>query len=1071
TADARTPKTDTTNTSTDKLVQGVATLGDAVKGNDLVVDAYAIGSDGKYTLLKAGVVVDDNGAFRINVGSFSGAIRLEIRSQGDAPDYTDEATGQQVNLTTSLCALAVVSGSRAAITVNLTPLTHLAYLANTNPSVDNIDKINQAVGKAFGVDDLLATKVIATTNDQFTTGASTSGKAYGAVLAALSGLDTQTHSTQITLETIAKNLSVSTDSSTATLNEVAKAKLLDGAKVAAAQTKADLTSQVALLVSASPQSDALGNIAAYADNSNNVAPGTREYATAGVTGVSDNNLSAVNAKIHASTTTAVDDLWEVQALVNAVNASLTQITLSGNAIAENAVVGTGIQVATVKVSDPDNNSNTGLSLRLGGNDAASFALDGYQLIFKGSTPDYESTSSYRLNLTSTDGDVVKTESLRIQVLDVNDNAPIFTSGNRGTVAENAAASTVVYSAVTTDADGTADNRNVVYSLKAGADSERLNIDAATGAVTLHSSADFEAKRSYTFTVVATNTAGGVTQTAEQAVTVDVLDVNEAPAITAQSKSFHVWGGQLTEMQLLATDPDDLVLPTDQRFWMGQDFGTNLSLGTDGKLTISPLVFENGNAQNQTIRATVSDRVTDGLSDTATVSVSIKPFAVFSESGLVAVFDSLQAAVAAADVGQTVKIAPGNYALQNEIQISKAITIEGVDSDLSDKSQSVTITNTEGTRGFVVSGDVSGSVTISGIKILGGNEAVSVDGPTHLDGLTVSNSTFTGQQTAGLMIDLSNGTSNLSQLDIHAVVIEGSAKTGIQMQGFDGQANISHVDIHGDPVGEQQGQMETGIEILGRQDAHASTASVTFGEIHFLGNFLFHLMVIDGLQNISSINEDPVDFTSAISQGDSMLVSNLSSDFSLKNLSLNMNDFQNTLLLASPQNTGIQIEGSGYKDMISGTAGNDTIKGGGGLDSALVSSMPTDFVFDASSATMSMTSLEGVDQLIGIEQVIRIDANDQSALPTTYWLAPMLSLSDDPYTRISSLQDLLRHWDVLVYGGAKDITMDEALAVAYSGASYWENDTVTVLIQSGESPLTDEMMQILQSIHVDDSKVL
>ena len=50
-------------------------------------------------------------------------------------------------------------------------------------------------------------------------------------------------------------------------------------------------------------------------------------------------------------------------------------------------------------------------------------------------------------------------------------------------------------------------------------------------------------------------------------------------------------------------------------------------------------------------------------------------------------------------------------------------------------------------------------------------------------------------------------------------------------------------------------------------------------------------------------------------------------------------------------------------------------------------------------------------------------------------------------------------------------MEEALAVAYSGASYWENDKVTVLIQSEESPLTDEMMQILQSIHVYDSKVL
>ncbi|MGI9213675.1 MAG: tandem-95 repeat protein, partial [Methylococcaceae bacterium] len=69
---------------------------------------------------------------------------------------------------------------------------------------------------------------------------------------------------------------------------------------------------------------------------------------------------------------------------------------------------------------------------------------------------------------------------------------------------------------------------ITYSLKSGNndDAGLLNINTATGAVTLKTSADYETKNSYSFTVVATD-AGGLT--AEKAVTVSVTNVNEAPS--------------------------------------------------------------------------------------------------------------------------------------------------------------------------------------------------------------------------------------------------------------------------------------------------------------------------------------------------------------------------------------------------------------------------------------------------------------------------------------------------------------------------------------------------------------
>jgi hypothetical protein len=138
---------------------------------------------------------------------------------------------------------------------------------------------------------------------------------------------------------------------------------------------------------------------------------------------------------------------------------------------------------------------------------------------------FEAKSNYSFTVVATNGTLATEKAVTVAVSDVNDNAPVFTSSDTGTVAENAATSTAIYTAVTTDADGTAANKGVVYSLKAATgDAAMLNIDSTTGAVTLKASANFEAKSSYSFTVVATNG----TLATEKAVTVAVSDVNEAP---------------------------------------------------------------------------------------------------------------------------------------------------------------------------------------------------------------------------------------------------------------------------------------------------------------------------------------------------------------------------------------------------------------------------------------------------------------------------------------------------------------------------------------------------------------
>ena len=105
----------------------------------------------------------------------------------------------------------------------------------------------------------------------------------------------------------------------------------------------------------------------------------------------------------------------------------------------------------------------------------------------------------------------------------NDNAPIFTSGSTGSVDENAPTSTVIYMAATTDADNPA--TPPVYTLS-GADAALLNMTSA-GAVTLKASADYEAKTSYSFNVIANDGLNSTTQ----AVVVSVNNLNDTTPAT------------------------------------------------------------------------------------------------------------------------------------------------------------------------------------------------------------------------------------------------------------------------------------------------------------------------------------------------------------------------------------------------------------------------------------------------------------------------------------------------------------------------------------------------------------
>ena len=234
-----------------------------------------------------------------------------------------------------------------------------------------------------------------------------------------------------------------------------------------------------------------------------------------------------------------------------LNSAPTVTSASSTTFAENA---TGT-VYTVTGTDPD--AGTTLSYSISGTDAALFDINSSTgaITFKAS-PNYESPSDigtnnvYDITVTASDGTLTNNKAVTITVTNVDDIAPAFTSATTGTAAEN---QNQLYTAVATD---TVDFTTgvVTYSLKAGTgDVASLSINSSSGVVTLTSgNLDYETKSSYSFTVIATDATGN---TREQAVTITVTNVNEAPTVTSASSTTFAENATGTVYTVTGTDPD------------------------------------------------------------------------------------------------------------------------------------------------------------------------------------------------------------------------------------------------------------------------------------------------------------------------------------------------------------------------------------------------------------------------------------------------------------------------------------------------------------------------------------
>ena len=131
-----------------------------------------------------------------------------------------------------------------------------------------------------------------------------------------------------------------------------------------------------------------------------------------------------------------------------------------------------------------------------------------------SAPDYETKSSYSATVSASDGTNTTTQDITVNVINVNEGVPVFTSGAVFNVPENQNA---IGTVTATDEEGD----NVTFTVSG----DELSI-TSDGVLTFVSSPDYETKSTYTATVTASNSNNSSTQDISVNVTNIVEETNE-----------------------------------------------------------------------------------------------------------------------------------------------------------------------------------------------------------------------------------------------------------------------------------------------------------------------------------------------------------------------------------------------------------------------------------------------------------------------------------------------------------------------------------------------------------------
>lgn len=353
------PATSQVTVSAAVNLTGQIVAGPVIVGNGLSVEIYLANG----TLLASGVRVNADGTFtatNLPVGP-GDVIFAKVVDSTTGADYMDEATGVAVDLNTVLLAAKVVDST--SVTMHINPLTTIAAIkaglaADGTGTVANATaatNANTATAQAFGLSgiDITTTSVVATNSGGFTSADGlSSGEKIGAVLAALSGLDSLNGgNSQTTVSAISQLLNV--EGNKGQLTDQGQLALMRGAIVAEDKVDGALQGIISDGVAASAPTATQVTINSIATD-NIITAG--EVANLTITGTVSSGATGVSLLFGSRTAAATvnGSEWSyalTEADITALGADGAKVIQAQAALSNTAPV-TASRLVTLKVAPP-----------------------------------------------------------------------------------------------------------------------------------------------------------------------------------------------------------------------------------------------------------------------------------------------------------------------------------------------------------------------------------------------------------------------------------------------------------------------------------------------------------------------------------------------------------------------------------------------------------------------------------------------------------------------------------------------------------------------------------------------
>ncbi len=457
--------------------------------------------------------------------------------------------------------------------------------------------------------------------------------------------------------------------------------------------------------------------------------------------------------------------------VTNANDAPTDILISSNSVAENAVAGT--EVGLLSALDPDFGDLANFTLL---DDAGGrFDLNGATLVVAGAL-DYEAASSHQITVRVTDAaNNTYDEIITIAVTNQNE-APSDIALAGGTVIENSTAGTVVGTLSAIDPDA---GDSVTYELLDSAG----GLFALSGtSITVAGALDYEAASSHQITVRATD-AGGLSH--EESFTITVGNQNEAPSdISLSATTIAENSAQGAVVGLLtALDPD---ANDTASFILLDDAGGRFAID-GGNLTVAgALDYESASSHQITVQVTDAGGLTHEKTFTIAVSnqneaptsISLSANSVVENSAAGTLVGTLSALDPDAGDNTTFTLedsAGGLFAINgnnlvvagaidHEVATLHQVTVRATDAGGLFKEQVFTVGVSDVT-GITVTGDASANSLVGTpeddvLQGLGGDDQLQgLAGNDQIDGGDGLDRAIYTDATGGLIINMVSGTVN------------------------------------------------------------------------------------------------------------------------------------------------------------------------------------------------------------------------------------------------------------------------------------------------------------------------